>query len=86
MVDPNQSPLDVYTVFHVGFGALARKSGLDLTESIVVSLVWEWVLEPWYKDRYPRIFPAPSQDSTINKITDTLAVAAGWILAGRGQR
>jgi len=79
-VDPNQSPVDMYIAFHVGLGAISRKAGLGLGSTVLLSLAWEWVAEPLWKERYPEIFPVPSQDSAANRIMDTVGVAAGWYL------
>ena len=86
MIDPNQAPLDVYTLFHVGTGALMEDLGLSFSQAVLASVVFEWWIEPVYKDRYPEIFPVPSQDSVANRVMDTVAVAAGWALSKRAKR
>ena len=82
-VNPNQSPVDAYTLFHAGFGVMMREAGVSLPVTVASSLVWEYVIEPFYKDRNPEIFPVPSQDSFANRTFDTLAVVAGWALMRR---
>jgi hypothetical protein len=80
-INPNQSPVDVYTLFHGGVGVISKQVGLTFGQTIALSLAWEWVIEPMYKDRYPGIFPAPSQDSVVNRVVDTVAVAVGWSMS-----
>ena len=84
-INPNQTPIDVYTIFHVGSGAMARHLGLDLTQTILLSLFFEYVFEPHYKRVLPEIFPAPSQDSPANRVMDTIAVVGGWVAYGRAK-
>ena len=82
-VNPNQSALDVFTLYHLGLGALLRQLGLGLAGAMAVSLAWEWWIEPAWKVRRPDLFPVPGQDSTINRLTDTVAVGLGWWFAGK---
>jgi hypothetical protein len=82
----NQAPVDVYTLGHFGVGALYRSVGLSFGQAVVLSLIFEHVLEPALKVARPDFFPAPSQDTPINRIMDTVAVAAGWAAANRVRR
>ena len=79
----NQTPIDVYTLAHAGWGALAFKAGLGLPVVVAASLAFEYWLEPTLKRRRPDVFPWPSQDSTANSVCDTLAVIAGWGAASK---
>ncbi len=81
MVNPNQTPLDQYTLLHIGFGFILQQAGVGLPVTALVSLAWEYVIEPRYKEIYPEVFPAPSQDSTANRTLDTVAVLGGWMAA-----
>lgn len=77
-INPNQSPVDMYTLFHVAVGSFSRMAGLSFETTIAMSLAFEWWIEPMYKEKYPGIFPVPSQDTPINSAVDTAAVALGW--------
>ncbi len=85
-INPNQDPIDAYTAMHFLVGMVGHEFGLSFSQIIAASIAWEWVIEPYYKEVNPEIFPAPSQDSTINRVTDTLAMAGGWIVAKGGRR
>lgn len=82
-VDPNQRPVDVYTLYHVAFGVALCELGATALQALAISLIWEHVIEPYYKARNPEIFPAPSQDSPVNSALDTVAVMAGWYASRR---
>jgi len=85
-INPNQSPVDFYTILHVQFGVLLRSMNVSLSGAILTSVVFEWIVEPIYKDKQPELFPVPSQDSTLNRIFDTVGVAAGWYWANKQQK
>lgn len=78
MINPNQSPIDQYTLLHFGFGMALRSIGFGAIAAVGTSMLWEFVIEPYYKEKNPEIFPAPSQDSNANRFYDTAAVLAGW--------
>jgi hypothetical protein len=83
MINPNQSPLDQYTLLHFAAGVAMRRTGVSLGSAIALSLLWEYVIEPAWKRYDPELFPVPSQDKPINSFLDTVAVGAGWLAAKR---
>lgn len=85
-VNPNQAPFDIYTVGHVAWGAAMYQMGFRWQYAFGASVLWETVLEPAYKRKLPEIFPEPSQDSMVNKLTDTVAVMLGFWMAHQQKR
>jgi hypothetical protein len=78
--------VDFYTRIHFQFGVFLRSVNVALPHAVLASVLWEWIIEPHYKETQPELFPAPSQDSVLNRVFDTVAVAGGWYWANRERR
>lgn len=82
-IDPNQSAVDQYSTLHFAYGYVLGRTGWSAPIALLSSLAFEWAIEPALKVKYPGVFPAPSQDSFINRATDTGFVMLGWYLGAR---
>lgn len=78
----NGDMFDRFSLLHGGFGYLCGKMGVGLTGTAIVAIGWEFV-EQDLKERYPHMFPHPSQDSPINAIGDVIVAMIGWQMAQR---
>lgn len=78
----NQSPLDRFSLLHMGFGYVCGKGQLDPLSTMSLAVSWEFA-ERRLKKVFPRFFPHPAQDSGENAIMDVVVTMAGWWLAKR---
>ena len=76
----NGDLVDRFTLLHLLAGMALGAAGASVPLALGVGTVWEFVERP-LKDRVPVIFPDSSQDTPLNAVGDSLAVALGCALA-----
>lgn len=76
----NKSPVDPFTLVHLGSGMLSYKMGFTFAQTLAMGFVWDFALEPELKRRFPKQFPYPSQDADLHALIDAITPAVGWWL------
>jgi len=79
--EDNHGFVDRYTAGHAAFGVLGGLARLPWWGQLASGLVWDLVIERQFKDRWPEIWPNPTQDTWQNITGDTIAMMLGWKLA-----
>lgn len=76
----NKSPVDPFTLVHMGSGALSRHWGFSFTQTLIGGFLWDYGIEPEAKKQFKDIFPYPSQDAPTHQFVDAVAPAIGWLV------
>ncbi len=74
-----KSPIDVYTIGHLAWGAILASIGVPFWGAFAASVVFEIVENPM-KKHIPQLFPETVLDPPGNQVMDTVGVLAGWAL------
>jgi hypothetical protein len=75
----NYPAFDRFAWAHAFMGGMLAIGGVPAWAALGASVTWE-LLEPTVKQNYPTIFPRQSLDTTANKIGDSTAWMAGWLV------
>jgi hypothetical protein len=70
--------MDRFTSAHAGVGVTMAALGLPWWAALGMTIGWELV-ENFFKDQKPHLFPYSSHDSIDNSIADTAAVIVGFV-------
>ena len=73
----NWDPLDRYTFGHFGVGAGLGLLGVNWWQALVAAVLWD-LSERWMKNRWPGMWPHPSQDTPQHVAVDAAAWMLGW--------
>ena len=79
----NECLVDRFSLLHISFGAVCRKVGLTLPQTVMLGFVWDYMLEPTLKSDHPEWFPYPSQDTPVHAFIDATIPSVGWVAADR---
>ena len=72
--------VDPYSICHVAAGVAARGIGLNLSTTLILHTLFEFVENMYLKKSLSRIFPDSTTDTPLNIIGDTLSAALGWYI------
>ena len=78
----NINALDRFSFIHFGAGYLVGLSKMPATPAYLIGILWE-MGEPYLKLTYPKVFPNPVADSTINKVFDVIIYGIGYSIGAR---
>ena len=80
----NQTAFDRYSLIHAAVGYGVGVAGVPWRVALTWAVAFE-LLEDELKDKAPQLFPRPSHDSTVNKVSDVVVFLAGYAIANRGK-
>lgn len=76
MSDPDEDPIDAWTLVHFLSGAALGAICLDFKKTLILLILWE-IIEPFIWEGW--------HESPINQIVDVIAGMLGWYLAKRAK-
>lgn len=79
--EDNYGFVDRFTAAHAAFGVMAGLGRLSWAVTLASGLFFDLVIERQFKDRWPELWPNPTQDTWQNITGDTIAMMLGWKVA-----
>ena len=79
--EDNHGFVDRFTAAHAAFGVLAGLGRLPWWATLGSGLFFDLVIERQFKDKWPELWPNPTQDTWQNITGDTIAMMIGWKVA-----
>lgn len=79
--EDNYGFVDRFTAAHAAFGVMAGLGRLSWSVTLASGLFFDLVIERQFKDRWPELWPNPTQDTWQNITGDTIAMMLGWKVA-----
>ena len=79
--EDNYGWVDRFTAAHAAFGVMAGLGRLPWWATLASGLFFDVVIERQFKDKWPELWPNPTQDTWQNITGDTIAMMLGWKLA-----
>jgi len=79
--EDNHGFVDRYTAGHAAFGVIMGLGRFPWWAALASGLFWDLVIERQFKDKWPEIWPNPTQDTWQNITGDTIAMMLGWKVA-----
>jgi hypothetical protein len=79
--EDNYGFVDRFTAAHAAFGVLAGLGRLSFGATLAAGLFFDLVIERQFKDKWPELWPNPTQDTWQNITGDTIAMMIGWKFA-----
>jgi hypothetical protein len=79
--EDNYGFIDRFTAAHAAFGVLAGLGRLSFGATLAAGLFFDLVIERQFKDKWPELWPNPTQDTWQNITGDTIAMMLGWKVA-----
>lgn len=79
--EDNYDFVDRFTAAHAAYGVLAGLGRLPWWVTLGSGLFFDLVIERQFKDKWPELWPNPTQDTWQNITGDTIAMMLGWQFA-----